>query len=169
MVSSEAGMRRREFIGIFGLLGLLGGATLWRHLASLWRPSFGEHAVQTVTAVTDLMFPGEGLPGATALGIHNRIVAMPDFHPMMTDGVAWLDRWATSQGASNFLALDESARLAAVGAAFASQDDDVRQFVVAIRNYGVLNYYSDSVIKAAFRYTGPPQPEGFPDFQDAPK
>jgi MYXO-CTERM domain-containing protein len=168
MVSSEAGMRRREFIGIFGLLGL-GGATLWRNLASFWRPSFGEHTVQTVTAVTDLMFPGEGLPGATALGIHNRIVAMSDFHPIMSGGVDWLDKWATSQGASDFLALDESARLAAVGAAFESEDDHARQFVVAIRYYGVLNYYSEPVIKAAFPYTGPPQPEGFPDFQDAPK
>ena len=62
-------MRRREFIGIFGLLGL-GGATLWRHVASFWRPSFGERTVQTVMAVTDLMFPGEGLPGATELGIY---------------------------------------------------------------------------------------------------
>ncbi|HEV3146592.1 MAG TPA: hypothetical protein VGZ47_22075, partial [Gemmataceae bacterium] len=81
----------------------------------------------------------------------------------------WLDKWATSQGAPDFLALDESARSAAVGAAFESDDDHARQFVVAIRNYGVLNYYSDPVIKAAFRYTGPPQPEGFPDFQDTPK
>jgi hypothetical protein len=161
-------MRRREFIGIFGLLGL-GGATLWRNLASFWRPSIGEHTVQTVTAVTDLMFPGEGLPGATALGIHHRIVAMSDFHPIMSGGVDWLDKWATSQGASDFLALDESARLAAVGAAFESEDDHARQFVVAIRYYGVLNYYSEPVIKAAFPYTGPPQPEGFPDFQDAPK
>ena len=162
-------MRRREFIGILGLLGLLGGATLWRHLTSFWRPSFGERTVQTVTAVTDLMFPGEGLPGATALGIHNRIVAMPDFHSKMTNGVDWLDRWATNQGASDFLALDEGARLAAVGAAFESDDDDARQFIVAIRYYGVLNYYSEPVIKAAFSYTGPPQPEGFPDFQDPPK
>ena len=162
-------MRRREFIGIFGLLGLLGGPTLWRHLTSFWRPSFGDHTVQTVTAVTDLMFPGEGLPGATALGIHNRIVAMSDFHPKMTNGVDWLDRWATNHGASDFLALDESARSAAVGAAFESEDDDAKQFVGAIRYHGVLNYYSEPVIKAAFPYTGPPQPEGFPDFQDPPK
>jgi hypothetical protein len=29
-------------------------------------------------------------------------------------------------------------------------------------------YYSEPVVKAAFAYTGPPQPDGFADFQDRP-
>jgi len=119
--------------------------------------------------VTDLMFPGDGLPGATELGVHKRIVAKSDLHEMMAYGVGWLDRQAKSQGAPDFLALDESARLAAVEAAFASEDDDAKQFVLTLRFYGGLDYYSEPVIKAAFPYTGPPQPEGFADFQDPPK
>jgi hypothetical protein len=30
-------------------------------------------------------------------------------------------------------------------------------------------YYTEPVIKAAFPYTGPPQPDGFADFQDPPR
>lgn len=81
----------------------------------------------------------------------------------------WLDGRAKSQGVSDFLALDESAKLAAIDAAFASDDDAAKQFVLILRFYGGLNYYSEPVIKAAFPYTGPPQPEGFADFQDPPK
>jgi hypothetical protein len=162
-------MRRRVFIAIFGS-ALLGGTTiLWRSLSSFWRPGFDAHAAQTVKAVTDLMFPGDGLPGATELGIHNRIAAMSDLHEMMADGVGWLDRRAKNQGGADFLALDEPARSAAVEAAFASDDEDAKQFIVLLRFYAGLDYYSHPTIKAAFPYTDPPQPEGFADFQDPPR
>jgi hypothetical protein len=162
-------MRRRKFIVLLGLVSLGGAAMVWRNLGLFWRLHFNDHTAQTVMTVTEVMFPGDGLPGATELGIPTRIVAISDFHPMMALGVDWLDSWATGQGASNFLALDESNKLAAIEAAFASEDDAAKQFMVAIRYYGALNYYSDPVIKAAFPYTGPPQPEGFADFQDPPK
>src|SRR5665213_690236 len=162
------GMHRRTFIALLGLLSLGGIAELWRYLTSAGRPSFNQHTAQTVAEVTGLMFPGDELPGATQLGIHNRIVAMSDLHPLMADGVAGLDERATPQGVSNFLALDEGAQLAAIEAAFASVDETARQFVITLRYHGALFYYSEPVIKAAFPYTGPPQPEGFADFQDPP-
>jgi hypothetical protein len=162
-------MKRREFIKLFGLLSLGGALALWSNFASFWRPRFNKHTAQTVTAVTDLMFPGDGLPGANELGIQNRIVAMSDLHALMTDGVAWLDSQAAHQGISDFLALDESGKLAAVEAAFASKDAAASQFINKLRFHAGLNYYSEPVIKAAFPYTGPPQPKGFPDFQDPPQ
>jgi len=30
-------------------------------------------------------------------------------------------------------------------------------------------YYSDATIKNAFAYAGPPQPDGFADFQERPR
>jgi hypothetical protein len=108
-------VRRREFITIFGLLSLGGAAALWRNLASLWRPRLDAHIAETVRLVTDLMFPGDGLPGAAELGIHNSIIAMTDLQTLMTDGVVWLDRKAVSKGAPNFLALNEVGKLAAGG------------------------------------------------------
>ena len=120
---------RRAFLyGLIGLPLLGGAAMLWRNLALFWPPRFNEHVEQTVAAVTDLMFPGDGLPGASALGIHNRIVAMLDLHALMATGVASLDGHAARQGAPNFLALDEASRLSAVEAAFASKDDDATEF-----------------------------------------
>ncbi len=162
-------MRRREFITIFGLALLGGTATLWRNLASFWQPRFNEHTAQTLKALADLMFPGDGLPGATELKIHDRIIAMSDLHEMMADGVRWLDSWASAKGAPDFLALDENARSAALEAAFASEAEAARQFAVTLRYYAGLNYYSEPVVKSAFPYTGPPQPEGFADFQDPPQ
>ena len=163
-------MTRRGFIAIFGLALLGGTAALWRNLTSFWQPRFNEHIAPTVKVVTNLMFPGdEGLPGAIELKIHNRIMAMSDLHDMMVDGVGWLDSWAKMNGALDFLALDESGRSAAIEAAFASNADDARQFAITLRYYAGLNYYSDPVIKAAFPYTGPPQPDGFADFQDRPQ
>ena len=94
---------------------------------------------------------------------------MEDLHETMAYGVAWLDSWAKSNGASDFLALDESKRSDAIDAAFASETEDARQFAVILRYHAGLTYYSDPVIKAGFPYTAPPQPEGFPDFQDPPQ
>ena len=94
---------------------------------------------------------------------------MEDLHETMAYGVAWLDSLAKSNGASDFLALDESKRSDAIDAAFASETEDARQFAVILRYHAGLTYYSDPVIKAGFPYTAPPQPEGFPDFQDPPQ
>jgi hypothetical protein len=162
-------MRRRVFIAIFGSALLGGTALLWRNLSSFWRSGFDAHSAETVKALIGLLFPGDELPGAAELGIHNRVLAMAELRDTMADGVGWFDQRAKSQGAANFLALDESARSATIEAAFASGDDAAKQFVVFLRFYAGLNYYSHPTIKAAFPYTDPPQPEGFADFQDPPR
>jgi hypothetical protein len=161
-------MRRRNVLALLGFLSLGGAALLWRNLASFWRPPPNEHIVRTLAAVADLMFPGDGLPGASELALHHRIVAMPDLRDLMTKGVAWLDNRAAFQGVADFLSLDETGRLAAVDAAFASHDSETQRFVLALRYYLGTAYYTEPVIKAAFSYTGPPQPDGFADFRDRP-
>jgi hypothetical protein len=161
-------MKRRDVITLLGFLSLGNVGVLWRAMASAWRPAPYEHIASTVAAVADLMFPGDGLPGATELGLHTRILAMPDLHTLLAQGVAWLDKSAAAQGVSDFLALDEAGRLAAVDAAFASNEDGTQPFVLALRFYLGTAYYSEPLIKAAFPYTGPPQPNGFVDFVDRP-
>lgn len=162
-------MKRRTFIKLIGALSLGGAAAvLWSNLLTFWRLRLSDHEMRTMTAVIDLMFPGDSMPGAFELGIHHRILAMTDFYPLMADGVAFLDAWAGRQNAKDFLALGEAAKQGAVDAAFASKDGDARKFVTTFRFFGVLLYYNDPVIKTAFPYTGPPQPAGFPDFQGPP-
>jgi hypothetical protein len=161
-------MKRRDAVALLGFLSLGGVVTLWRNLFALGQPDASQHVTHTLAAVTDLMFPGDGLPAATELGIHHRILAMPDLRVLIAKGVAWLDDRARLQGASDFLGLNETDRLATVDAAFASPDGDSQQFILTLRYHLGMAYYAEPVVKAAFAYTGPPQPDGFADFQDRP-
>jgi len=159
-------MKRRTVMTLLAALGLGGGAMLRRALAAL-----GQQApAPTMAAIADAMFPGgDGLPGASALRLHERVLAMADLQDSIGKGVAWLDKYASARGAGAFLALDETGRLAALDAAFASTDDGIRPFLFAMRQHLGQLYYSNAAIKNAYAYTGPPQPEGFADFQERPR
>jgi hypothetical protein len=159
-------MKRRTVMALLAALGLGGGATLRRALAAL-----GQQAPEpTMAAIADTMFPGgDGLPGASALRLHERVLAMSDLQDSIGKGIAWLDKYAAARGAGAFVALDQAGRLAALDAAFASTDDGMRPFVFAMRQQLGQLYYSNATIKKAFAYTGPPQPDGFADFQERPR
>ena len=161
-------MKRRHVLALLGFFSLGGAAVAWRLLASFVRIDAREHIARSVAAVAEIMFPGDGLAGAAALGIHHQVVAMPDLQALIAKGVAWLDRCAASQGGADFLALDERGRIAALDAAFASHDDGIQPFVLALRYHLGTAYYATPAIKSAFAYTGPPQPDGFADFQQPP-
>ena len=158
-------MRRRTVMALLAALAFGGGAVLRRALAAL-----GQQAPEpTMAAIADTLFPGgDGLPGASALRLHERVLAMSDLEASVGKGVAWLDKYAASRGVAAFVALDETGRLAVLDAAFASTDDGIRPFVFAMRQQLGQLYYSDATIKKAFAYTGPPQPDGFADFQERP-
>lgn len=161
-------MKRRQVLALLGWFSLPGATAFWRILRP-WRAAASEeHAVRSVAALADVMFPGDGLPRATELGIHRRVLDMPEFRSAIELGVAWLDKHAARQGAADFLGLDDVKKLAALDAAFASRDEGVQPFVMALRYHLGTAYYSAPSIKAAFAYTGPPQPDGFPDFQERP-
>jgi hypothetical protein len=158
-------MQRRDVVALLGTLLLAGSARL-RGAAAALTP---QAPARSLAAVADTLFPGgDGLPAASGLGLHERVLAMADLQPSISKGVAWLDRHAASRGVANFLALDEAGRLAALDAAFASADDGVRSFVLMLREQIGLAYYLEPAIKEAFAYTGPPQPDGFADFQERP-
>jgi Gluconate 2-dehydrogenase subunit 3 len=149
-------MNRRNVMFFLGALSLGGTTLLWRTLASLWRPGSAKQP------------GGEGLPAASTLGLHKRILTTPDLQELIAKGVAWLDKHAASRGVVDFAALDEAGRLAAIDAAFASKSDGTQQFLLALRLHLGTAYYSEPAIKSAFAYTGPPQPDGFADFQERP-
>jgi hypothetical protein len=161
-------MRRRDVIGLFGSLPFGNAAGLWRQPVSLRGSGSNEHITQTMAAIADVMFPGDGVQSAAALGAHKSVLEMKDLHQSIARGIAWLDHWATSQGLPDFLALNEARRLAAIDAAFASQGDGMQQFVLTMRLHLGSAYYSQPSVKATFAYCGPPQPDGFSDFQEPP-
>ena len=160
-------MKRRRFLQFLGYFSL--GGLLWRFSRPSWQAAASEeHIARSVAALADLMFPGDGLPRATEVGVHRRVLAMPELGDLIAKGVAWLDKHAAPEGAADFLGLDEARRLALVDAAFASRDEAIQSFVLAMRFQLGTAYYSAPAIKSTFAYTGPPQPEGFPDFQERP-
>jgi hypothetical protein len=161
-------MKRRHVLALLGFFSFGGAAVVWRLLASSRRPDAREHITRSIAAIADIMFPGDGLPGAAALGLHHLVLAMPDLQAQIAKGVAWLDKRAAPQGVSNFLALGEAGKLAALDSAFASRDDGIQSFVLTLRYHLGTAYYSAPAIKSAFAYTGPPQPDGFGDFQKRP-
>ena len=159
-------MKRRTVVAYLGAFALGGGAMLRRVFAAPAQRS----SVPTMAAVADTLFPGgDGLPAASTLGLHERVLAMSDLQAPIGKGVAWLDRYAATHGVADFAALDEAGRLAALDAAFASADDGIRAFVFALRRHIGAAYYSEPAVKLTFAYTGPPQPDGFADFQERPR
>lgn len=159
-------MKRRTVMAFLGGLALGGSAMLRRAFAALGQTV----PVPAMAAVADTLFPGgDGLPPASALGLHQRVLAMPDLQPSISKGVAWLDRYASARGFADFAALGEAGRLAAMDAAFASADDGIRPFVFAMRQHFGTAYYAEPAVRKAFAYAGPPQPDGFADFQERPR
>jgi Gluconate 2-dehydrogenase subunit 3 len=161
-------MKRRHVLALLGIFSFGGAAAAWRLVASFRGPDAREHVTRSIAAIAEIMFPGDGLAGAAVLGLHHRVLAMPDLQTQIEKGVGWLDKRAASQGRANFLALDEDGRLAALDAAFATHDDGIQPFVLTLRYHLGRAYYSTPAIKSAFAYTGPPQPDGFADFQQPP-
>jgi hypothetical protein len=148
-------MKRRRFLQFLGYFSL--GGLLWRFLKPSWEAAASEeHTMRSVAALADLMFPGDGLLRATEVGAHRRVLAMPELQDLIAKGVAWLDRRAGLEGAADFVGLDEARRLALVDAAFASRDEGIQSFVLAMRFQLGTGYYSAPAIKSAFAYTGPP-------------
>jgi hypothetical protein len=171
--------RRTLLTTFFGLPFFAGPAVPTRRVAAAPRPRrFDEHAERTISAVINRMLPGDELPGAVALGIDRRIPAMAEVYPRqellelhrgLAEGAAWLDSQAKAAGVPDFLGLDEARQEAVLLTAVTSNDEDAASFVETLRARAFALYYSDPLIVAAFAYAGPPQPAGFPDFQEAPR
>jgi gluconate 2-dehydrogenase subunit 3-like protein len=160
-------MNRRQLLAFLGFFSF--GGAFWRFLKPSWQAEASEvHVTRSVAALADVMFAGEGLPGASELGIHRRVLEMAELATSIANGIAWLDNYATRQGAADFVGLDEAQKLAALDAAFASHDEGIQPFVLALRYHLGMAYYAAPAVKQAFAYTGAPQPEGFPDFQERP-
>lgn len=169
----RTGLSRRVFLGALARLSLAGGVVManCRAFAARRQPRAPADIPLTLSAVIDHMLPADELPGALALGIDGQVVlaADPDLKRDVTPGVAWLDAQARAAGAARFVHLDKAAREAVLQAALASEAHQVAAFVRGLRTRAFTHYYTHPTVMAAFAYTGPPQPEGFPDFQEPPR
>src|SRR5581483_10486951 len=122
-------MRRRDFVmlvaGAASWPGRLAAQTNGAVRAAFWqlfRPwgraqASQEPTARALAALAEAMFPGDGLPGASELGIHRRVLEIAEFKAPIAAGIAWLDAYAARGGARDFASLDEAHRLAALDAA----------------------------------------------------
>lgn len=166
-------LSRRVLLTVLLRLPLIAGIVTSnrRTFAARREPRFDVHVERTIAAVIDCMLPGGELHGALALGIDRRIAATTgaELKRSFIEGVAWLDQRGRVKGAANFLKLDEAGREAVLRAALRSDAEGAFAIVRTLRNLAFTLYYTDPAIMAAFAYSGPPQPDGFPDFQEAPR
>lgn len=170
---------RRRVALAFLQLPVIGSVLgVWRRHAVGASSVLDNQEAGTVTVLVDRLIPATDLPGAVAIGIDRRIADLAAVSPqlnltelqqILVAGSAWLDTRARVEGAAGFRALPEERQLDLMTAAFASDDPAARKMMLVLRHRVMSLYYSDNRIKMAFAYTGPPQPEGFPDFASAPR
>jgi len=168
--------RRRITIVLFAL-PFVGGAAayVWRRFSRADDP---EHTARVMRTVVDHLLPAGELPGGAALGIDRRLddlAAVPpkreigQLRATLRAGIEWLDNRAQAEGAAGFLGLDERRQEGLMMAAFESVEPAGRRFMIDLRHRALSVYYAEPAIERSFAYTGPPQPEGFPDFEAPPR
>ncbi len=165
-------LSRRWLLALLARLPLLAGVATGTRAFAARRPTrLDAHAQRTISAVVDLMLPADELPGGLTLRIDRGVIAMADAELLrdLAKGVAWLDARARARGAANFVGLDAAGRESVLQAGLASNAEGASAIVRTLRNHAFTLYYTDPEIMAAFSYAGPPQPNGFPDFQEAPR
>jgi hypothetical protein len=136
-----------------------------------------------ITAIVDRLIPaqdlpgddlpGNDLPGAVDLGIDQQILmsATTDrgVAAFMMDGIRWFDTAARARGGETFAALAAADQIAVAMQAEASPDSAGGRLFAVLRRQAMSLYYIHPRVTASFPYAGPPQPQGFPDFAQAPR
>ncbi len=128
---------------------------------------------RTFAAYVDTLIPDDGsVPGALRLGIDVQLTAAadPGYAALIDDFCGWLDERAQATGAQTFAQLDMSQREDVVRAAEAAAPGSLpHRAFVRTRHDAFALYYADARSWPAIGYSGPPQPEGFPDYAGPPQ
>lgn len=155
------------------LLKLLPGVAL------LTRPGISaagtpEGDTATITAYLDTLIPEDRLsPSASGVGIdaviHRHIEADAERAGFVAQGCKWLDEQARQQGGDNFAAMPGEAReLIVTTMASAPRDAGPRMFFEMMRSNAMRLYYASPESWPSLGFDGPPQFDGFPDFDQSP-
>jgi hypothetical protein len=155
---------------LFGSSGLLASDSKFPALDAA--PD-GEVAA-TIRAIVDLLVPADDLPGAVGLGIDRQILlaatADPEFAALLAGGIRWFEAAARShRDGMRFAALPPADQMSIAASAEANQDSDGGRLFASLRRRTMLLYYAHPRVVASFPYAGAPQPQGFPDFEQAPR
>jgi hypothetical protein len=163
---------RRSFLRLALGTGLL--ASSGYILKNIFFPSqITSREIETLEAFLDTLIPSDVTPGATELGVSKKIRLLADkdyqYRRLLKNGCAWLDKGALRQNSDTFSSLSPATREDVVKEAAGSGRESLpRIFFERVRSDAFTHYYSRPETWKALGYKGPPQPEGFPDYADAP-
>lgn len=163
---------RRRFLGFSLGAGLLTGVGLvFKKL--FWPTPATTPEFQTLAAYLDTLIPADETPSATQLRITERLVAQAEtdsgYQRLITKGCAWLDAQARQQGAAHFAALGEAQRERVINLAASGEAGLLAvMFFDRTRADAFSHYYAHPQSWRALDYAGPPQPQGFMNYTQAP-
>jgi hypothetical protein len=163
---------RRSFLRLTLGIGLL--ASSGYILKNVFLPSqITSRENKTLEALLDTLIPSDETPGAIELGTLGKIRLLADrdyqYRRLLKSGCAWLNDKAAEQNTDTFSSLSAAKREEVVRQAAGSRPESMpRLFFERIRSDAFDHYYAQPESWRALGYKGPPQPEGFPDYADAP-
>jgi hypothetical protein len=130
--------------------------------------------IKVLAAYVDTLLPPEqDRPGASELGVHERLAASaktkPRYLTLLQWGARWLHHQAKDNTGTGFAALDEAGRIAVVKLAEAGETTSrQRTFFEFSRQDAFRYYYANPQSWPGLGYAGPPQPLGFLDYTQPP-
>jgi hypothetical protein len=168
-------LTRRRLVEAAGRIGIVAWAV--GALATIWRGRAAEAAIdaRTFPAYLDTLIPADAEgPGALQLGVPGRLnaIAAADcgYADLVEQFVRWLDERARALAGVGFADLDSEARETIVRAAeAAAADSPARRAFARTREDAFAAFYGDPRAWPGIGYRGPPQPEGFPDYDRPPQ
>lgn len=139
-----------------------------------WPKALNTIELQTLAAYLDTFIPADETPSATALGVHNEIIATAAadyrFRRLLHKGCSWLDGQARILGAEGFAQLNDGGREQIVALAAAEAQDSLPGILFErLRREAFFHYYGHPLSWAGFPYAGPPQPKGHLDYYLPPR
>lgn len=122
----------------------------------------------------DTLIPRDETPGAVDLGIDKDFLELARKDRLIGDllqrGCRWLDAQALKRGANNFSTLSQDKRDEVAGlAAGAGRGTQPGVFFRLVRDRAMFLYYSTPKAWAGIGFNGPPQWNGYPDYQLPPR
>jgi predicted Fe-Mo cluster-binding NifX family protein len=121
----------------------------------------------------DVLIPDDITLGAVKLGVTEKIIhkAAKDkgYYTVLLSGCAWLNKQALKQEGISFSMLTSGQLQRIVQqASESSQNSMSHRFFTQTSNDAFYFYYSHPEAVKLLAYSGPPQPNGFPDYSDPP-
>ncbi len=163
---------RRAFLQI-SIGGALCSYFGYRLFHIFWPDHLTDHEKKTLSSYLDTLIPQDLMPSATQVGVPEHIIrgAKRDnrYRRLLKEGCRWLDTMAGREGAANFFSLDEGGRIKIVALAEAGEKGSLPYGFFFQTRYDAYHfYYGNPKSWKGLGYHGPPQPEGFPDYDIPP-